>query len=332
MQVNQLFYCGFWTEVRSKSYLCYKQITRNPEWLLMFVLSRFNYVRCIVAFFSRRPLTQKYLVNHSIFEDLNVDDVVGSLKQDGFYLGLKLPKSVLQEILNFATSRDCYGDADKQLGFSYAKTEQVEEKYGKTFVKGEYFNTSLSCPAIKKIESDPKLLAIAAKYLGTEPRMTRTRLWWLFVVKQKTYDLSKGVHFFHYDVNDYQCFSFFFYLTDVDLSSAPHVCVRGSHKNKKLAHLLSLFTRRPDRDIIDYYGEENIVPICGEAGFGFAEDVFCFHKATPPKHKDRLVLEIRFTMNNYSRKHNTFQVQKQKLKEIIFNGSKVRLGNGIQQS
>lgn len=306
MHVNPLFYGGFWTEVGSRSCLYYKQTTRKPKWLLMFVLSRFNFIRAIVAFFSRRPLTQKYFVNNSIFDELHVDNVVESLKRDGFYLGLKLPKNVLQEILAFANSKDCYGDADKQFGFSYAKRKQVEEKYGKNFVKGEYFNNSLSCPAIKRLESDPKLLAIAAKYLGTEPGMTRTRLWWLFVVKQKNYDLSKGVNFFHYDLNDYQCFSFFFYLTDVDLSSGPHVCVRDSHKNKKFAHLLSLFTRRPEQDIIDYYGEENIVPICGEAGFGFAEDVFCFHKATPPTHKDRLMLEIRFTMNNYSRNNNTF--------------------------
>lgn len=332
MQINPLFYRGFWTEVGSRSSLYYKQTTKNPKWLLMSVLSRFNFIRSIVAFFSRQPLSQKYLLNDSIFEELNVDDVVESLKQDGFYLGIKLPKSVLQDILDFAISKNCYGDADKQFGFSHTQREQAEEKYGKNFVRGEYFSVSLNCPAIKKLESDPKLLAIAAKYLGTEPGMTRTRLWWLFVVNKKTYDLSKGVHFFHYDMNDYQCFSFFFYLTDVDLSSGSHLCVRGSHKNKKLAHLLSLFTRRPEQDIIDYYGDENIVPICGEAGFGFAEDVFCFHKATPPTHKDRLMLEIRFTINNYSRKHNTFQVQKQRIKERIFNDSKVRIGNGIQQS
>lgn len=298
-QAHLLFYRGFWSEFVSKIYLYYKRTARNPKWLLMFGLSRFKTIRAAVAFFSKRPLTQKYAINDSIFEELNVNDVVESLKRDGFYLGLKLPKSVLQEILDFAISTDCYGDANKQFRFPYTKREEVEEKYGENFVQGEYFNTRSSCSVIKELGSDPKLLAIAAKYLVAEPIVASTRLWWLFVVKQKTYDLSKGAYFFHYDLYDYRFLSFFFYLTDVDSSSGCHVCVRGSHKNKKLTHLLSLFRRRSDQDIIDYYGEENIVPICEKAGFGFVEDVVCFHKATPPTHKDRLVLEIQFSINDY---------------------------------
>ena len=130
--------------------------------------------------------------------------------------------------------------------------------------------------------------------------LTGTRIWWLFVVNEQAYDLNMGAYFFHYDIDDYRCLKFFFYLTDVDLSSGYHVCVRGSHKKKKLAHILSLFKLRSDREIIDYYGEKNLVPICGETGFGFAEDTFCFHKATPPTSKDRLVLQIQFNTKDYN--------------------------------
>lgn len=300
VQVQPLFYRGFWSQFRSRIYVYYQRAAKNPKWLLMFILGRFKITRSTVAFFSKRPLTQKYAVDDSIFEDFNVDDVVESLKRDGLYLGLKLPKNVLQEILDFSMSTNCYGDSDYESSFLYAKKQQAEEKYGKTFVRGDYFNASLNCPAIKKIGSDPKLLAIAAKYLNTEPVLIGSRMWWLFVVKEQSYDLNKGAYFFHYDVDDYQCLKFFFYLTDVDLSSSYHVCVRGSHKKKKLAYLLSLFKLRSDKEIIDYYGEEDIVPICGEAGFGFAENTFCFHKATPPTSKERLILQLQFTMNDYN--------------------------------
>ena len=52
---------------------------------------------------------------------------------------------------------------------------------------------------------------------------------------------------------------------------------------------------RSDRAMIDYYGEENIIPIYGTSGFGFAEDPFCFHRGVPPIDKNRLVLQIEYT-------------------------------------
>lgn len=57
-------------------------------------------------------------------------------------------------------------------------------------------------------------------------------------------------------------------------------------------------------DIVKYYGADNVVPICGKAGFGFAEDTFCFHKAMIPTRKDRLMLQIQFARKNYGN-HNT---------------------------
>lgn len=39
--------------------------------------------------------------------------------------------------------------------------------------------------------------------------------------------------------------------------------------------------------------------ICEKAAFGFAEDQFCFHKATTPSQRERLVLQITFTLNKY---------------------------------
>ncbi len=81
-----------------------------------------------------------------------------------------------------------------------------------------------------------------------------------------------------------------FYLTDVDLSSSPHIYVKGSHKKKKLRHQFSILRDRDDQDIIDYYGRENVINICGSVGLGFAEDPFCFHKGTVPVSKDRLIL------------------------------------------
>ncbi|MEM8831523.1 MAG: hypothetical protein AAGE96_19495, partial [Cyanobacteria bacterium P01_G01_bin.19] len=128
----------------------------------------------------------------------------------------------------------------------------------------------------------------------------RTDLSWCFVAERMMYEKNGDAQIlFHYDLDDYHALKFFFFLTDVDVASGPHVCIRGSHKKKKLRHQFSWLIGRSDSEIIDYYGEENLVTICGEAGFGFAEDTFCFHRGTPPVERDRLMLQIEFAMNNY---------------------------------
>jgi hypothetical protein len=90
-----------------------------------------------------------------------------------------------------------------------------------------------------------------------------------------------------------------FYLTDVNLADGAHVCVKGSHRKKKLSHQFSLLRERDDQEIKEYYGQEKVITICDRAGVGFVEDPFCFHKGIVPQVRDRLILEFKFTINNY---------------------------------
>jgi hypothetical protein len=307
---------NFWAKYFLITYQYLKKRLENPEWFLMVTISRFKTVPLLKSFFVQPQIIEINKATPSLF-NIEVDDAVESLKKDSFSLGLKLPESIFQEILQFANSTDCYGNGEHHFGFSYIEKEKAEAKCDKTFRRGDYFNSNLLCPAIKKLAKDPKLLEIATKYLGGTPVHTGSRLWWLFSLKEQDQYLllekmrflslqestREGAYFFHYDLDDYQFLKFFFYLTDVDVHSGAHVCVRGSHKKKKLAHLLSFFRRSSDQEIAGYYGAENVVPICGEAGFGFAEDTFCFHKAMIPTRKDRLMLQIQFALKNYGN-HN----------------------------
>jgi Phytanoyl-CoA dioxygenase (PhyH) len=168
---------------------------------------------------------------------------------------------------------------------------------------GSYFNTALLCPAIQKLQTDPKLLAIAEKYLEHEPVHQGNQLWWNFACETTYKQRSQTGQIFHYDLDDYRFLKFFFYLTDVDATSGPHVCVRGSHKQKKLSHTW-LRKRETDADIIGYYGLESLVTICGKAGLGFVEDPLCFHKGITPTHKDRLILQIEFATTDYRMQHD----------------------------
>ncbi|MBH8554962.1 hypothetical protein I8751_21955 [Nostocaceae cyanobacterium CENA357] len=281
-------------------------MTKNPRWLLMRKVARFRIVRSLVKYFSQRSINSYLSLlneNNSCFADVNVDDAINSLKNEGLYLDINLPQDVVQEIVQFAQSTACYGNQKLEYGFYYHQKAEAQIKSGKHFITGYYFNTALFCPAIKKLQTDPKLLAIAAKYLNAPPVHQGNKMWWSFAGNMTYREQSQAAQLFHYDIDDYCFIKFFFYLTNVDNQSGPHVCVRKSHNQKKSSHLW-LRKRETDQEIIDYYGQESLVEICGQAGFGFAEDPLCFHKGISPTHQDRLILQIEFARTDYQMQHD----------------------------
>ncbi len=278
----------------------YKFATHSPYWALVLLLGRFKTIRNLMGVFFASPSPEKYQEDHSLFEEINVNEAVESLKQDGYYLGLHLPPKILQEIINYVDSADIHARNNLNLRFLYSEKEKVRDEYGDTFVHGFYPKADFRrLSAIKQLENDPKLLKIAALYLGAKPVHVRTELAWCFVAERKLYEqMGDAQVLFHYDIDDFRAVKFFFYLTDVDQFSGPHVCVRGSHKKKMFGHQFALFIGRSDKKIVDYYGAENLVTIYGKAGFGFVEDTFCFHRGTPPVSRDRLMLQIEFALKN----------------------------------
>ncbi|MGJ3252128.1 MAG: hypothetical protein ACFE0J_13505 [Elainellaceae cyanobacterium] len=297
---KSLFFRGFYIEIylRLSKYL--HKMRKNPNWFLMSIVGRFNFIRFLIKKTAQPSNIQQYksVSQSSKFSNIDTDTIAKTLKKDGLYLGIRLPDPISKEILEFAYSTPCYANLNPQRSFLYSEKEHISQ--GQTLFTAQYFNTSLLCPAIAALGQDPKLLEIAAMYFGAKPLFTGSRLWWNFVVDdKKPYDSNQSITFFHYDLDDYACLRFFFYLTDVDSNSGPHVCVRGSHSNKNLFHTIWPVKRRSDDHIANYYGSENIIPICGSRGFGFAEDTFCYHKATRPLNQDRLMLQIQFAIHDY---------------------------------
>jgi hypothetical protein len=236
----------------------------------------------------------------SLFENINIDEIVNFLRNNGFSLGINLPPCVVKEILEFAKYTPYYANGNTSLGFYHADKEQAQMKHGKPFFFGNYYNTALLCSAIRKLETDPTLLEIARQYLQAEPIHQGNQLWWNFPVDSTISERQRASQMFYYGSNNYRLLKFVFYITDVDLCSSPHVCVQRSHVNKKFSYR---FLGRGDsyQELIKYYGYKNLVPICGKAGSGFVEDTRCFHTETPPGSKERLTLQIEFALKDYSR-------------------------------
>jgi hypothetical protein len=315
----------FWSKIKIKlkEYYAYLLIFKGDyRWLLVFIIGRLPWGRALGQFFysdrrrrgkanreawksSNRHLTaeQKYAKERksSIFQDLEPEVAVESIEQDGYYPGLQLPETILKELLEYADTANISIDGKSGLEFKYGDRHQAAKKYQCEILTGNYLAVNSECSAMQKLVNDPKVKEIAARYLGKEPILVRSQMNWTFIGSKEAY-AQKGVIgsptvLFHYDLDDYRTLKFFFYLTDVDSFSGSHRCVAGSHKKRKLSH--SLLRSQSDEAIADYYGAENIVDICGQAGFGFAEDPFCFHRGSPPVTAHRLMIHLEFALNNY---------------------------------
>lgn len=295
---------NFFAKIIAYCHKSYRSMVSNPKLFVMRKLARFEVIRNWISY-GYRFFNKSNKVNSdkvSVFKDINVEQINLSLKNDGYALDINLPDVIVQEILEFAYSETCYANRNPAVGFHYHERAKVEASFGNKFRLGSYFEAA-HCRAIKNLESDPELLAIAAKFLGTIPIHMATELWWSFPTAATPLEQLKAAQVFHYDMDDYRFIKFFFYLTDVDLGSGPHVCIRGSHINKKFSHQLIgvRCASKEDTEIVNYYGLENVVTICGSAGLGFAEDTYCFHKGSPPSDQERLLLQIEFAINDYGK-------------------------------
>jgi hypothetical protein len=294
------YFQSLWLKIQRRFAQYLKGSIQNPHWLLMFSVTRIQILRSLGIFVFKRPQSRSNSdIENSLFKNLDANKIVESLQTDGLYLNINLPDNILKEILIFARSIEYVGNANIRYSFYLSEKDKAEQKYQQTFFSAHHLDPSKHSQAILKLERDPLLWEVAAKYLETDPVLIGSRIWWTFATKQELSESVKGYFQFDYDLEDYRFIKFMFYLTDVDKSSAPHVCVRGSHKNKKLQYQFSLLRERDNREIVNFYGKDKIETICGKAGFGFVEDFYCFHKAMIPKNKNRLMLEIKFAMNDY---------------------------------
>jgi hypothetical protein len=270
----------------------YRKRLLKPKALLMTILGRFYWIRKFyttnyikISNKLEKNTSDYHAENSSIFEGINRDLVNSSLNEDGLFIGLNLPEHYLNELVDIA---------------SVANFHKINE-YNEYIISQKDLNNV----AITKIINDPLLISIASQYFGgAKPLFIQSRLFWTFAKNVEDYtqeDYSQRSNlYFHYDLDDYSCLRFFFYLTDVDPLSGPHVCVRGSHAKKKLTHILSRSrVGCEDEEIINYYGSDKVVSVQGSAGLGFVEDSTCFHKATRPVCHDRLMFQITFAINSY---------------------------------
>jgi hypothetical protein len=262
----------------------------------MYLAGRFQIVRdtAVAYWHGRAQVTPLVEERWSRLEGVDVSGAVARLKEEGLYSGIRLNGETLKELRTFCDNSVCFGNGRRMYPFRIVHKGLAEESFQIRFAVARYLTCLSDCSTLASLISDQTLLAIARGYLGAEPVFLTARMWWSFVSSAR-----EGSESFHFDLDDYRAISFFFYLSDVDTGSGPHVCIRGSHRGKPLSLLISPFKAKSDRQIQAVYGPEQITVVYGSAGTGFAEDLFCFHKGLRPLTNDRLILQIRYGLRKY---------------------------------
>lgn len=221
------------------------------------------FVRFHQRFNRNEPLPRQ---DESIFEDLDSARAVYSLERKGYSMGIQVPDSLVEEILLFCATQN----------------------------HRKYRNAHLVCETIRRIAHDPKIIEIVSRYLGAEPILYQTDLYWTYppADEQKRQRIIAQKSRFHYDVGDFRSLVVFIYLTDVDEDCGPHVVIEATHHNKSAWRLINRFLS--DQTAQKEYGDR-IRIITGKRGTGFFEDLTCYHKHAPSR-KKRLMLTITYML------------------------------------
>jgi hypothetical protein len=267
----------------------------------MYTLGRFTGVRETMVWLNRIrcPPHPTASAESSDLHPFSLPEAIETLRRDGVCKTLRLREQTLKNLKSFSETATCFGDGKREYSFQISRRAVAEEQFHRRFTVGRYLNAQRSCAALNTLVRDPGLWAIARGYLRCEPSIVAARIWWSFATPATPDQQTGNGQTFHFDLDGYRSVAFFFYLTDVNEDSGPHICVRGSHRRKSWSHLVSLHKSRLDNEIEAAYPSKDIWVLRGEEGQGFAEDTFCFHKGLAPRSRDRLLLQVRFAPHDY---------------------------------
>jgi len=148
--------------------------------------------------------------------------------------------------------------------------------------------TVLNCPGLLDLINHPRVLRLAAQYLGCTPTLSSVGVRWSLPGVARPDDIQS----FHRGYDDWHSVKLFVYLTNVGPSSGPHIYVRGSHRVAGRLHA------RPytETELEAMFGIDCISVMTGLAGTTFMADVYGVHRGAPPTDQPRLMLQAQYSL------------------------------------
>ena len=227
----------------------------------------------------------------SLFTAVTPRTALADLRRDSIAFGFDLPPATVAEIVGFATHSPIrMRDSDR----FFHRHEVIDGKLDDgTPVVIATVPDPLDCTAVRRVCRDPLLMDSAAAFLGFRPTRIVPRLFWSFVTDVSDAErrrLGQTIDW-HFDVHDFHFCSAQFYLTDVTRGAGEHALIRGSHHGKSLRMLMGSANAR-EADVFARFSPDRLIVVEGPAGTGFLEDTSCYHRALPPRLRDRLMLQL----------------------------------------
>jgi hypothetical protein len=289
-------------------------LAAHPGFGAMRLVGRFAAVRELAVWLQRVGSSRSVAAymqaeqqrTSEFFHDIDREAIAAALERDGLALGLNLERGAVDAFLEFAARNPVWANRDRALGFQPGRLPAAQAALGRNILIGQYFNVHRNCLVAQRLANDPVLRWIAARYLGTIPRLIGVNLWWSYPTAPTQEELNDAAQMFHYDVDDFKFIKFFFYLTQVAEDSGPHIVIKGTHRRKAFKSSLDRLRLRryTDQEIADIYRSERIIAIVGPAGTGFAEDTLAIHKGRPPTIGPRLTFQVQFALHDFGNQHD----------------------------
>jgi hypothetical protein len=216
--------------------------------------------------FNRNPPVDAF--GPTLIPYVNAAEVVSMLERTGLAVCGVLPE-------------DCIQDLVEQCGpMQRATIDNFHDKWD----------------AVRKIAYDAKFLEIARKYIGAEPIVNSSCIWWSIPGVRNLDGMSANGHIgtFHFDVADCKSLVVYVYLTDVlDEKHGPHMAIEGTHRKKTISDLVNVYL--DDESAFQKFGGRIRTVLGGRGTFMFEEQTL-YHKGLVPE-KPRLMLAINYTLH-----------------------------------
>ncbi|MEQ8193878.1 MAG: hypothetical protein RIB59_05260 [Rhodospirillales bacterium] len=280
--------------IRSLHYTAYHAIFRNlsqpAEWAMIQAIDTF--VR------EKMKVSAK-----SLSEGKRIETIVDTLAEHGHAQLPKLSAGKVGDMRAYFENTPCYAGP-------YDPNRPEPELFGVDELRARGENTAryktrdvIECPHVMRAATDPAVISILTRHLGTIPIILDYSCWWSFASEDKD---SQHAQLFHFDLADYRFCLMFIYLTDVDMDGGPHTLFEKTHELDDVVKIREAYPgsaeewddwyfqnlRKTDDEMTRYFNGRTPVSLTGEKGTSLLVNTRGIHKGMLPKKKDRLIIQV----------------------------------------
>lgn len=145
-------------------------------------------------------------------------------------------------------------------------------------------------PAFMRLATSPRVVAMAAHYLGTTPRIRTVHLYWT-----PTNDSLMGSQFFHFDHVGERQLKLFVYLKAVAAGEGPFTFVPADISATVKPNLPTNKMRYRDEAVLDERANSRALQFMGPAGAAALVDTTrCLHFGGRARSSERLMMMVQY--------------------------------------